>query len=89
MRVSDGTHCVIHGGSSLAVMGCKHVFTGKARRATIQLDHANRQIVCADCHNQEEMYCYCPACFVNRLQRFYPSIARQVMGDKWFAEEPI
>jgi hypothetical protein len=86
MRVSDGTQCVIHGGSSLAVMGCKHVFTGKALSSTVRLDYASRQIVCGDCYDQE-MYCYCPACFVKRLQQFYPSIARQVRDEKWFTDD--
>jgi predicted amidophosphoribosyltransferase len=78
----------MHGGWHPAVIGCSHVYTGKAGPATIQLHRTNRRITCADCFdNWETLKYYCPACFLKKLEKYYPSVAQKVKEEQWFQED--
>ena len=78
----------MHGGWHPAVIGCRHIYTGKAGPATIKLHCTNRRIACDECLDKwDELKYYCPACFTKRLEKHYPSVAKQVKDEEWFSEE--
>jgi len=77
--------CGAHGQWTPAVVGCKHIYTGSAEPAKIMMHFFNRKIACNLCFdNWNLLTYYCPACYTNRLMKYYPRIAQKIKDNDWF-----
>jgi len=84
----SNSHCGMHGAWTPAAIGCRHVYTGAAGPAKIKIHYTNRRIACTDCFDKWDLLTYyCPACYLSRLKKFYPLIAKQVDSKKWFEDK--
>ncbi len=81
-EVPIGSGCGMHGTKPSPIVGCKHVYMGKAGTADITVKRGNHLISCAKCSdNWDDLTYYCPECYRARIRKYYPSYAKIV--DEW------